>query len=139
MCDHTPLLSLVLLKSSCLGCWTEMSTWHGWKNQSVSRKLSGECQFCGGWRKGTLVDWCEKQRRKLRAQGSLESFCLDGLRNVAAQESSETTNSLVCSRWQVSQDLPALHCRNRNTKLQNWEQALRESVHGDDLSNSPFP
>lgn len=24
-------------------------------------------------------------------------------------------------------------------KLQNWEQALRESVHGDDLFNSPFP
>lgn len=38
MCDHTPLLSLVLLKSSCLGWWTEMSTWHAWKNQSGVKK-----------------------------------------------------------------------------------------------------
>lgn len=68
--------------------------------------------------KGTLVDWCEKQRRKLRAQGSLGSLCLDGLRNVAAQETSETTNSLVRTRWQVSHDLPALHCK---TETQSYK------------------
>lgn len=51
----------------------------------------------------------KNKRRKLRAQGSLGSLCLEDLRNVAAQETSEMKNSLVHTWWQVSHDLPALH------------------------------